>query len=223
MAGRSYHHGDLRAALLDAAESLVRERGADGWSLREVSARIGVSPSAAYHHFESRDALVRTLSWRVLAGLGEQLGRAAAHARGQRADPQARLIALGRAYVRWTQRDPAVAGLVFGAHRGEPESPVSPHPHDVLVAELDRLVDAGGLPASSRPGAEFVLWPALHGLAALLGDGMMRLEGSRDVGSQAERLVRAVLTGLGAEAPGFPDRPRARSAHTERAAKRESP
>ena len=59
MAGRPYHHGDLRNALLDSAEALIRERGADGWSLREASARIGVSPSAAYHHFDSRDALVR--------------------------------------------------------------------------------------------------------------------------------------------------------------------
>ncbi|MFE0023782.1 TetR/AcrR family transcriptional regulator [Amycolatopsis sp. NPDC059021] len=222
MAGRSYHHGDLRTALLDAAESLVRERGAEGWSLREVSAGIGVSPSAAYHHFESRDALVRTLSWRVLAGLGEHLSRVAGRARGQRADPQARLIAVGRGYVRWTLRDPSVASLVFGAHRGEPETPVSPHPHDVLAEELDRLVEAGGLPASSRPGAEFVLWSAMHGLAALLGDGLMCLDSPRDVDGQTERLIRAVLTGLAAEPARSADRPRARSAHTERLAKRKS-
>src|SRR5262244_137181 len=93
MAGRRYHHGDLRAALLDVAEALIRERGVDGWSLREASVRIGVSPSAAYHHFDSRDALVRALSDRVLTRLGERLGRAAEHARGGQ---QQRLIAFGR-------------------------------------------------------------------------------------------------------------------------------
>jgi len=218
VADRSYHHGDLRSALLDAAESLVRERGVDGWSLREVSARIGVSPSAAYHHFDSRDALVRTLSDRVLARLGERMNNAARRARGQRADPQQRLIALGRSYVRWTLEDPSVASLAFGAHHDETEAPVSPHPHDVLVAELDQLVDAGALTATARPGAEFILWAAVHGLATLLGAGLMRLDGSRAVDREAERLVRAVLTGLAGESPQH--WPQARSAHTERLARR---
>ncbi|CCH31157.1 TetR/AcrR family transcriptional regulator [Actinosynnema sp. NPDC047251] len=209
MTGRPYHHGDLRGALLDAAESLVRERGADGWSLREVSARVGVSPSAAYHHFASRDALVRALAGRVLAGLGDDLRHAAARARGQRADPLRRLVALGRGYVRWTLAEPAVAALAFGPHHDEPGAP---HPHDVLCAELDRLVAAGGLSDAARPGAEFAFWAAVHGLATLLRDGLIRLDGPRAVDREAERLVRAVLTGL-AE-PSHPSR--ARSAHTER-------
>ena len=71
-----YHHGELRSALLDVAEGLIRERGVDGWSLREASVRIGVSPSAAYHHFDSREALVRALSERVVSRLGERLRRA---------------------------------------------------------------------------------------------------------------------------------------------------
>lgn len=199
MAERSYHHGDLRGALLDAAESLVRERGVDGWSLREVSARVGVSPSAAYHHFDSRDALVRTLSGLVLARLGESMRRAAGSARGQRGDPQQRLIAVGRGYVRWTLRDPSVARLVFGAHPRESETPISPHPHDVLTAELDRLVDVGALTPAVRPGAEFTVWAALHGLATLLGHGLMCLDDARAVDRQTERLIRAVLTGLGHE------------------------
>ncbi|WP_020666537.1 TetR/AcrR family transcriptional regulator [Amycolatopsis nigrescens] len=224
MARRSYHHGDLRGALLEAAESLVRERGVDGWSLREVSARIGVSPSAAYHHFDSRDALVRTLSAVVLARLGERLARVAGRAREQRADPQQRLIAVGRGYVRWALEDPSVASLAFNQapeHRDGPETPLSPHPHDVLVTELDRLVDAGGLTASARPGAEFILWAALHGLATLLGDGLMRFDSARAVDREAERLVRAVLTGLAAESPGASHRPQARSAHTERLKRRD--
>ncbi|MEV0678738.1 TetR/AcrR family transcriptional regulator [Actinosynnema sp. NPDC050436] len=209
MTGRPYHHGDLGSALLDAAEALVRERGVEGWSLREVSARVGVSPSAAYHHFASRDALVRTLAGRVLAGLAEHLRHAAARARGRCTDPGQRLVAVGRGYVRWTLADPAVAGLAFGAHHDEPDAP---HPHDVLTDELDRLVAAGGLAAAARPGAEFTLWAAVHGLATLLRDGLLRLDGPRAVDREAERLVRAVLTGLAATPPA----PGARSAHTER-------
>ena len=140
MAERRYHHGDLRSALLDVAEVLIRERGADGWSLREASVRLEVSPSAAYHHFDSRDALTRALSDRVLARLGDRLGRAA---RRTPDGGQQRLIAVARSYVRWALEDPAIARLTFGAGRSEPGTPISPHPHDVVVAELDRLVDDG--------------------------------------------------------------------------------
>jgi AcrR family transcriptional regulator len=217
MAERRYHHGELRGALLDGAEALVRERGVDGWSLREASVRIGVSPSASYHHFDSREALVNALSERVIARLGERLSQAAGRARGGQ---QQRLIAYGRSYVRWTLEDPAVARLVFSANHTVRATPISPHPHDVLAAELDQLVDAGGLTASARPGAEFVVWAAVHGLATRLIDGLISLDSQRAVDREAERVVRAVLTGLAHETPPSSAWPAPRSAHTERLAKR---
>jgi len=122
-------------------------------------------------------------------------------------------------YVRWALDDPAVARLAFGAGRAEPATPISPHPHDVLVAELDRLVDHGALTASVRPGAEFIVWLALHGLATLLTDGLIHLDNPRDVDRQAERLVQAVLTGLAHETSPSPTWPAPRSPHTERLAR----
>ncbi|MET4922432.1 TetR/AcrR family transcriptional regulator [Streptomyces sp. PSRA5] len=232
MARQHYHHGELRNALLDAAEALVRERGVDGWSLREASARVGVSSSAAYHHFASRDALVRALRRRVLARLGERLSRAV----GRTADPEAdtdhqrRLVAIGRTYVQWAVEDPSVARLAFGAGAADPDtdrgsdsdsaSGVTPHPHDLLDAELDRLVAAGGLPEAARPGADFVVWAAIHGLATLLVDGLARLDERQAVAREAERVVRAVLTGLTREAVPPENWPTVRSAHTERRAER---
>lgn len=227
MARRNYHHGELRAALLDAAEALVRERGADGWSLREASARVGVSSSAAYHHFASRDALVRALRRRVLGELGERLSQEVGRAAGREAggDHQRRLVAVGRTYVRWAVDDPSVARLAFGAGApaaGDPASDstsdaaTAPHPHDVLDAELDLLVEVGGLPAAARPGADFVVWAAVHGLATLLVDGLARLDDPRAVAREAERVVRAVLTGLTHEAVPSQGWPTPHSAHTER-------
>lgn len=58
----------------------------------------------------------------------------------------------------------------------------------------NRRSGAGGLTASARPGAEFVVWAAVHGLATLLADGLIRLDSQRAVDREAERLVRAVLT-----------------------------
>ncbi|MGW6501705.1 TetR/AcrR family transcriptional regulator [Nonomuraea angiospora] len=234
MAKGRYHHGDLRAALLDVAEELVRERGADGWSLREASARVGVSPSAAYHHFASRDALVRALSERILSRLGDHLAdacdRAAdpdacERAAGEDADPGAReraadlhrrLIALGHGYLHWAVEDPAVARLVFGAGATGPDSRVSPHPHDVLTAELDRLADLGALPAASRPGAEFVVWAPIHGLAVLLIDGLIRVDDARAFDLQAERVIRATLNGLCHEPAPAEGWPAVHTTHTDR-------
>jgi AcrR family transcriptional regulator len=222
MGKEHYHHGGLRSALLDAAETLVRERGAEGWSLREASARVGVSPSAAYHHFASREALVRALSERVLAGLGERMSSAAGHRAGADAGHQQRLVAAGCAYVRWALQEPALARLVFGARATGPDTLISPHPHDVLDEELDRLVAAGVLGAAARPGADFVLWAAVHGLAVLLADGLMTLDGPQAADRETERVVRAVLAGLAQETAPAPGRPAARSAHTERRAGRQA-
>ncbi len=198
MPERNYHHGDLPHALLDAAETLIRERGNEAWSLREVSSRVGVSPSAAYHHFASRDVLIGALSARAFTELGARLQQAAADASG---DYQARLIALGSSYVNWALEDPAVFRLAFGAGRIEPVTPINPHPHDVLVDELDRLVDSGDLPPSSRPGAETAIWAAVHGLATLLSDGIIEFGDPEAVDQMTERLIRATLIGLSQESP----------------------
>ncbi|MER7499113.1 TetR/AcrR family transcriptional regulator [Nonomuraea pusilla] len=208
MAAGRYHHGDLRTALLDAAEELIREKGADGWSLREASVRVGVSPSAAYHHFDSRDSLMAALHERLLVRLAERLSRDV----GRAPEGPPRVIAYGRSYVRWAVEEPAVAGLAGGGRRA---AAVSPHPHDVLAAELDRLVEGGHLPAAVRPGAEFVVWAAVHGLARLVADGHMRFDGAEDVDRQAERVTLAVLNGLALEQTGDGAWPVARSPHTE--------
>jgi len=210
---RNYHHGDLPSALLDAAEGLIRERALDGWSVREVSVQVGVSSSAVYHHFESRDALVRALSDRVIARVGARLASAVASATG---GPQQGLIEFGRGYIRWALDDPAVARLVFAAGRIEPRFAIAPHPHDVLVAELNRLVDAGFLTEASRAGADFVVWAAVHGLATLLLDGLIQFDSDHDMDREVERLVLAVLNGLAHETAPDPAWPTARSAHTKR-------
>ncbi|MFI6486222.1 TetR/AcrR family transcriptional regulator [Streptomyces sp. NPDC050564] len=224
MVKRHYHHGELRNALLDAAEALVRERGVDGWSLREASARVGVSSSAVYHHFASRDVLVRALSERALTQLGERMSQAAGMATepGASVDHLQCLVAVGRSYVQWALEDPSVARLAFGARTSGPGAEISPHPHDVLDAELDRLVEAGALPTSARPGADFVVWAAIHGLATLLADGLAHLDSPEAIARETERVVRAVLTGLRQETAPSRSWPAVRSTYTERRAEQES-
>jgi AcrR family transcriptional regulator len=203
----AYHHGDLGTALLDAAEELVREHGAANWSLREASTRVGVSPSAAYHHFASRDALMQALSVRVVARLGERM-QAAASEHG--------LIAAGSAYVRWALEDPAVTALAFTPEARDPDVVISPHPHDVIEAELDRLVEDGVLSPQSRVGATFLIWPAVHGLATLLADGLIKVEDPHDADRHTERLLGTLLTGLAHESAPPNPWPTLHSVQTDR-------
>src|SRR5258705_1113008 len=58
---RSYHHRDLRATLLEAAEGLLAEKGVEGFSLRETARRAGVSPVTPKHHSSDVRALLPTM------------------------------------------------------------------------------------------------------------------------------------------------------------------
>lgn len=78
----SYHHGDLRNALLTAARQLAHEVGPDSITLREVARRAGVSHTAAYHHFADKNDLLRALAVQAFADLADIQARRIAEAQG---------------------------------------------------------------------------------------------------------------------------------------------
>ena len=91
-----YHHGELREALLDAAEWLLARRGAESLSLRDVARRAGVSHAAPYHHFAGLAELLAALAERSFAQLGAAMQ---AGVDAHPADARAQLIAIAAAYV----------------------------------------------------------------------------------------------------------------------------
>src|SRR6476659_10106990 len=99
---RPYHHGNLRAALLEQAELTVRERGVEDLSLRELAREIGVSHGAPRRHFSDRQALLDALAQSGFERLGAEL-RAAIDAAGE--DFRARLQAAATAYVHFAVED----------------------------------------------------------------------------------------------------------------------
>ena len=173
-AGRrdAYHHGDLRSALIAAARTLLERDGPEAISLRAVARAVGVSQTAPYNHFRSREHLLATLAESGFREL-EASQRAAA---ADTATTGARLDALGRAYVAFARAHPQLYRLMFGvgiadwnAHPDAVEAKKAAYRpvRDALVAHLA----AGG---DDRPEtvetASVVAWALVHGLATLLID-----------------------------------------------------
>ncbi|HSI51454.1 MAG TPA: TetR/AcrR family transcriptional regulator [Ideonella sp.] len=104
----TYHHGNLREALLDAAEALLPKHGAEGLTLREVARQAQVSHGAPYHHFPSREALLAAVAERGFVGLGQAMQSA------KGATPRDRLVGICEAYVAFAARHPTRFRLMFG-------------------------------------------------------------------------------------------------------------
>lgn len=170
---RNYHHGDLRAALIQAGLKLLEERKADDIGLREVARAVGVSATAVYRHFPDKAALLRALATEGLARLAEVQRLASAKAGGGKAG----FDATGRAYVRFALDNPALFRLIFS----------SAPPSDPFAASLEEVPDAfrllrensaallpAGRPPEAARSAALHAWATVHGLAVLLLDGQVK-------------------------------------------------
>lgn len=209
-AGRAtYRHGDLQRALLEAGIALARDGGPDAIVLREATRRAGVVPNAAYRHFASRLALLDAVRAAALAMLARTMEAELRNAdRKQHSGDaceraRARLRAVGAGYLRFAQTEPGLFRTAFAStaaveHDADPAKAGSSgmNPFQLLGAALDGLVDCGALPVNRRPGAEYLAWSAVHGLALLLLDGPLRHADRVQRRALEARLLRMVEDGL---------------------------
>ena len=107
---RSYHHGDLRRALVSSALEILSEHGVAGLSLRAVARRAKVSAMAPYRHFADKEALLAAVAEHGFRQLTIRFSAAATAA----PDPRAALDALGVAYVVFACDEPSLFKLMFG-------------------------------------------------------------------------------------------------------------
>lgn len=202
----TYRHGDLRRALLEAGIDLARLGGPDAIVLREATRRAGVVPNAAYRHFGSRQELLQAVRAAALSGLAIAMEAELAHVPAD-GDPVARarasLRAVGTGYLRFALGETGLFRTAFSVP-DDVEEDADPakagnsglNPFQLLNAALDSLVDAGALPAARRPGAEYLAWSAVHGLAILLIDGPLRSRAQEQAGIIGERLLEMVEKGI---------------------------
>lgn len=188
MTRSTYHHGDLRRALVAEARELARVGGPDAVMLREVARRLGVSPTAIYRHFPDRDALLGELAGtarRDLAGrMLDQVERV--DETDMRARSIRRFLAIGRGYLQFAREEPnllAAAFLPIEPPAGEVSK--DPSPWHVLAAALDELVATGAMPFERRIGAEVVAWSAVHGFATLRAGRAFDISGEPDPDPEA--------------------------------------
>jgi AcrR family transcriptional regulator len=189
----AYHHGNLRRALLDAAMDLIRERGIDGFTLREVARRAGVSHAAPYHHFADRAALVTALVVESFERFAEAFREAVAGAEGTHLD---RIDALGRAYVRFAFDDPARFTLMWRPElrTASDDSPVADAglaSYQVLTDEVEAGRQAGEIREGDLALLSLSAWSVVHGLAMLIVDGPLREQVL--TWEQAEPMIDAAL------------------------------
>jgi AcrR family transcriptional regulator len=182
-----YHHGNLRAALIDAGAIVLESHGVEALSLREAARRAGVSQTAPYRHFEDKQALLAAVAGDGFQMLLEELKAAAVPYED---DPAEAITAMGAAYINFAEEQPARFRLMFG------RDIVDRHKYETLDNVTEELADVIGrmLP---NPALGLGLWSAMHGLAWLLIENVVDMGGGRGaVTSRAEIVLRSLVRGL---------------------------
>jgi AcrR family transcriptional regulator len=168
----SYHHGNLREAMVQAALHLIRERGPAGFSFAEVARLVGVSGAAPYRHFRDRNALIAEVAVQGFSRFATELRAAIDRERV----PVRALEACGRAYLAFARREPAAYAAMFEPGFPLEETPellaASDHAFNVLRAAADAVIAT--IPSPSRPPGLMValhIWSMAHGIASLFVGG----------------------------------------------------
>ncbi|USQ82408.1 TetR/AcrR family transcriptional regulator [Streptomyces phaeoluteigriseus] len=190
---RPYHHGDLRAALLESAERTLREKGVGSLSLRELARETGVSHAAPGRHFKDKQALLDALA---LAGY-DRMAKAMDTAHDPALPLQPRLTALARAYLTFATENAELLALMY-ARKHDPEAT------EQMAAGVDRTVGAferviadaqrqGEVIEGDPQQLTLFAGAALHGLATMTAGGMLD---ETAVLAMTDDLVHVLLHGL---------------------------
>lgn len=159
----TYHHGDARAALVDAGLRLLSSTAATELSLRQVAEEAGLSRQAPYNHFAGKEGLLAALAEAGFVSLGAALDRVSAAAK----TPEQALASLADAYIRFARDSPQRFRLMFQRELVDlSKFPEAAGASAQAFARLARLVEAivGEADALDR---SISAWSLVHGYAVL--------------------------------------------------------
>jgi len=182
----SYHHGDLREALIAAALSAVEQKGPDVLSMASLAKMLGVSQPAPYRHFPDRDALLAAVATRGFREFAATLQAAA------EAGPKRTLLSrMGHAYIAFGTQRPGIYRLMFASPVLTSASPddelqrAAQHSFELLVAAV------GDCPPRDRQRRALQIWVALHGVVMLFNQNLLREGGLTPI--SISELVDSIL------------------------------
>lgn len=170
---RSYHHGNLRHALVEATAALIQELGPQAFTMAEAARRAGVSPAAPYRHFKGREDLIEEVARLGFLEFAERLETAFDDGRPRILTA---FLRIGEAYLDFARDRPGYYTAMFESGisiAGNPDlSKASQKAQGVLLHAAETL--ASRLPADRRPPARMVanhIWAMSHGVVELFSRG----------------------------------------------------
>ncbi|GAA4890291.1 TetR/AcrR family transcriptional regulator [Ferrimonas pelagia] len=182
MSSQRYHHGDLKQALLDQAQKMLRDEGVEAMSLRRLAAAAGVSHMAPYAHFKNKAELLQAVATEGLNALAQEMERVAESI----SEPAALVLEYGVVYVEYALQHPQLYRLMLGQVGAFPDAA----PDSALQsAKWQALQQASKRPFRLLQGAFALVcddevqtraqalgaWSLVHGVAALITDGHIRV------------------------------------------------
>ena len=197
-AKRRYHHGDLRAALLEAAEVVLAEKGLEGFTLRECARRAGVSHAAPKHHFRDVGQLLTVLATLAFQRLNQAMSSRKSASEGR--DPRTILQAIGEGYVAFAADNPHLFNLMFNCALLDNQDPELKAESEAAFMELARSVaavrDVDDAMADETSRLDVVLmWSVVHGFSQLFIFGQFEIGRAEGESREAwlQRLSRQLM------------------------------
>lgn len=195
----TYHHGDLRQSLIDAAIALINEEGISDLSLRQVARRVGVSHNAPYRHFEDKEALLAAVAEQGFSSL--QVAMETNIEGIPLNNYQERLTAIGIAYVKFALTHPTYYRLMFGEYRCNREKypslvETSQGSFMVLVDTITAGQKAGDFRVGDPVNMARVAWSLVHGQAMLALDDKLQVNQGEELEAFLQFSAQMLIQGL---------------------------
>ncbi len=187
---KSFHHGDLKRALIEATLQLVRSVGPRGFTLNEASRQAGVAKSAPYKHFKDKDALLVEVALLGTRRMEQDLRSVS----GLGGTPRERLLAVGLAYIAFSRQHPDFFAVMFQAgidKNSYEELGVAATSVFSIADELAKEIEDSLVKARRLALA---VWTMAHGFAMLLSeDAFARTKNVTLLETDARQMLTMVL------------------------------
>ena len=194
----TYHHGNLRSALINAGLQLLSRQGAAELSLRSVARKIGVSQMAPYHHFEDKNALLAALATEGFRKLASNVQAAPLH----KHPLERRISGLCAGLVRFARENPDLFRIMYDGHIRNTESypelrRAASHSYLSLVQRVRETLDEFGIKDADVDYVSMAIFALGYGMAKFVLEGRISPEANRIIGD-GTTFVREVSSILAA-------------------------